>query len=402
MDLEYLLRWGLDYTKNRKKRWGIALGALGMSYGVYRVYHSPSMVNKRKRWSKMLGALVSVAEMMSDSAEAVSLVSKDVKQFLESDSDQIPNSLKQISKIARSHEFSESLTKITTALTLGISLGYYGQETVKKSDFSELVLDKLFSETGAGFASVVVGSLARNLVMAHYSNMEELKLKEMESDSDSDSVPGWVNVILEDKFREVIGDLVQVLVSTAVSVFLDKTMHINPYDELISGMTNPKHETRVKDMLSSLCNGAIETFVRTSHQTLMNNNRHTPTTTASDTATFDGNKVLVKRPLKNNQESGGWMRKMSSSLTAPNNRKLVLDVTGRVTFETVRCFLEYLLERMSECLKRGVDVIQGEVIDRGIVVVKQHVSRRPSAVVTLCLSLCFHILNSPWIFVSNY
>lgn len=395
MDLEYLWRWGLDYTKNRKKRWGIALGALGMSYGVYRVYHSPSMVNKRKRWSKMLGAIVSVAEMMSDSAEAVSLVSKDVKQFLESDSDQIPNSLKQISKIARSHEFSESLTKITTALTLGISLGYYGQETVKKSDFSELVLDKLLSETGAGFASVVVGSLARNLVMAHYSNMEELKLKETESDSVP--VPGWVNVILDDKCREVIGDLVQVLVSTAVSVFLDKTMHINPYDELISGMTNPKHETRVKDMLSSLCNGAIETFVRTSHQTLMNNsNRHAPP------ATDDGNKVLGRRELKNNQESGGWMRKMSSSLTAPNNRKLVLDVTGRVTFETVRCFLEYLLERTSECLKRGVDVIQGEVIDRGIVVIKQHASRTSSAVVTVCLSLGFHILNSPWIFVSNY
>lgn len=403
MDLD-LVKWGLSYTKNRKKL-VLALGALGMTgYGAYRVYNSPSVAKKREKLSKFFGALFCLAEMVSDSAEAIGVVSKDVKEFLESDSDQIPNSLKQISKIARSNEFSESLMKITRAMTLGILLGYRQDAAArssssirkKKSDFSDRVLDKLFSETGSGFASVVVGSFARNLVMAYYTNsssrIDDLAL------ASSESVPSWVNLIFEEKSRELIGECVQLFVSTAVTVFLDKTMDINPYDELFSGMTNPKHEPQVREMLASLCNGAIETLVRTSHQALSNPSKDSKSQIRRRLMSNDSKS---RTSFDGNQEVSGWKGDFASTMAIPRNRKFVLDVTGRVTFETVRSFLEYLLEKITECLKRSVDVIQEEVVDRGLEVVR-YVSRRSSAVVTVCLSLCFHILNSPWILVPNY
>ncbi|XP_027074861.1 protein PHLOEM PROTEIN 2-LIKE A10-like [Coffea arabica] len=418
MDLDFL-KWAFDYTK-KKKKWVLAFGAF---YGAYKFYHLPSVVKKRKRLSKLLGALVAVAEMVSDSAEAVGVVSRDLKEFIQSDSDQIPSSLRQISKIARSDEISESLMRITTALTVGILRGNRqeklrsGGSISPKSDFSDRILDKLFSEAGSGFASVVVGSFARNLVVTYYSNKQLNGSSNADHDIyESNSTAKWVNVLLEDKCREVIGDCVQMFVSTAVTVFLDKTMGINPYDELFSGMTNPKHESKVKEMLSSLCNVAVETLVRSSHQVLADahsrdaapDSKYLPSELLLSPS--KDQKALIQRKLMSfgskpsklscENEDSGWTRKMSSTLAVPNNRKLVLDVTGRVTFESVRSFLEFLLEKIAERLRSSIDAVHDEVIDRGIEVV-QHVSRK-SAAASICLCLCLHILSSPWILVPTY
>ncbi|KAL3526908.1 hypothetical protein ACH5RR_011564 [Cinchona calisaya] len=418
MDLD-LLKWGFDYSK-KKKKWVLTVGAF---YGAYIVYHLPSVAKKRKTLSKLLGTLVHVAEVVTDSAEAIGVVSKDLKEFLQSDSDQIPRSLKQISKITRSDEISESLMRITSALTVGILRGNRqeklsnrqeklrknGGSMSTKSDFSDRVLDKLFSDAGSGFASVVIGSFARNLVVAYYSNKELNVDSKLSVSSNVEhvvleplSTPRWADVLFEDKCRELIGDCVQMFVSTAVSVFLDKTMCINPYDELFSGMTNPKHETKVREMLSSICNGAVETLVRSSHQVLANTDRDVVQSPSRD------DKALIQRKwmsigskaskLSYEKQDTGRMRKMFSTLAVPNSRKFVLDVTGRVTFETLRSFLEFLLEKISECLKRSVDIIHEEVVDRGIEVF-QHLCRESSAVVSICLSLCLHILNGPWILV---
>lgn len=419
MDLDFL-KWGFDYTK-KKKKWVLAFGAF---YGAYKFYHLPSVVKKRKRLSKLLGVLVAVAETVSDSAEAVGVVSRDLREFIQSDSDQIPSSLKQISKITRSDEISDSLMRITTALTVGILRGNRqeklrsGGSISPKSDFSDRILDKLFSEAGSGFASVVVGSFARNLVVTYYSNKQMNGSSNADHDVyESNSTAKWVNVLLEDRCRELIGDCVQMFVSTAVAVFLDKTICINPYDELFSGMTNPKHESKVKEMLSSLCNGAVETLVRSSHQVLADahgrdaapDSKYLPSEFVLSPS--KDQKALIQRKLMSfgskpsklscENEDSGWMRKMSSTLAVPNNREFVLDVTGRVTFETVRSFLEFLLEKIAECLRSSIDAIHEEVIDRGIEVV-QHVSRQSSAVASICLSLCLHILNGPWILVPTY
>ncbi|CAN6976674.1 unnamed protein product [Brassica rapa subsp. trilocularis] len=86
MDLA-LGKKGFDFAL-RNKNW-ILLALSG--YGAFRVYHSPSISQKRKQISKLFTLLLNLVEAATHSAEAVNIISKDLTAFLRSDSNQIPN-----------------------------------------------------------------------------------------------------------------------------------------------------------------------------------------------------------------------------------------------------------------------------------------------------------------------
>lgn len=439
-----LVNKGWDITRRRKKS-VLLLAAFGITgYGVYRVYNLPSVVKKRKRVFKLLSAFVCLAEAVSDSAEIAGILAKDLREFMKSDSDEIPNSLRQISKIGQSKEFSDSVVRVTAALTRGVFRGYQaesrGDGVGSGSGFYDMFMDKLSSDAGKGFASVVIGSFARNLVMAFYSNEEECegqsnsgKNMDLDGEASADgSLPGWVDVMCDDRCRELIGDCIQRFVSTAVAVYLEKTMNINTYDELFAGLTNPKHEKQVKDLLVAVCSGSIESLVKTSHGVLTSSNsgsklgsdssdlsRIVVTRSNSDVvsrAFYPGiddarNVITIKhsglgrgafldnmegRNSCGESKQSGWVSTMSSTLAVPSNRKLVLDVTGRVTFMTVRSFLEFFLDKVFATVKRSVQFVNEAIVDRGLRVVR-HVTAKSSVVATICLSLCLHIFGgSTW------
>ncbi|KAL6212356.1 hypothetical protein ACLB2K_017576 [Fragaria x ananassa] len=388
----------------RRKKWLLILAAFGASgYGAYRLYGSPSLARKRRRLTKVVGALISMVEMVSDSGETAGIVSKDLKEFLSSDSDEMPRSLKQISKIARSEEFSGSLQRLTEALTIGVYRGFEaekrnGVESEKNTGFSE----KVFSKAGTGFVSVVVGSFARNMVMGFYDSGDNSGRNSSSSASDV------LNVVCSDGSKELIGNCIQVFVSTAVAAYLEKTKDINVCDDLFVGMTNPKHEEKVRELLVSVCNGAVETVVKTSHQVLTSSGSNSGSNLGSGAVVDDNEGVNGSRdecleeeacsmqPKEGTSSEGfqdsGWIGKVSSTLAVPQNRKFVLDVTGRVTFETVRSFVQFMMWTLIEGLRRTVNMVHGEIVGRGLQVIR-YFGAKSSAIVTICLALHLYVLN---------
>ncbi|XP_010470231.1 PREDICTED: protein PHLOEM PROTEIN 2-LIKE A10 [Camelina sativa] len=364
-----LVRLG-ELGSQRRKKWLILVAVFGVSgYGVYRVYNSQYIARKTKRLSKLFSGIVSFAELVIDSAETISIVSRDLKEFLNSDSDEIPNSLKQLAKITKSKEFSDSLARVSEAVAIGVFRGYNSdQEKEANSSF----VDRVFSEEGAGFVSVVVGSFAKNLVLGFYSNETD------QSDTDS-SKPRWMSLLSDEKCRELLADCIEMFTSSAVSVYIEKTVGINTYDQSFSGLTNPKHRDSARDVLVSVCNGALETFMRTSHDVF--------------TSSGEKNDSYVRKSSNREDSGNGWAEALSSTLAVPSNRKFMFDVTGRVTLETMRSVLEFVILKMSQSFKRSLDVIHEEVTERGRQVVG-YVGAKSSVLITVCLAVYFHIFNS--------
>ncbi|XP_010511051.1 PREDICTED: protein PHLOEM PROTEIN 2-LIKE A10-like [Camelina sativa] len=368
-----LVRLG-ELGSQRRKKWLILVAVFGVSgYGVYRVYNSQYIARKTKRLTKLFSGIVSFAELVIDSAETISIVSRDLKEFLNSDSDEIPNSLKQLAKITKSKEFTDSLARVSEAVAIGVFRGYNSDQDSKnvEKETNSSFVDRVFSEEGAGFVSVVVGSFAKNLVLGFYSN-------ETESDTDS-SKPRWMSLLSDDKCRELLADCIERFTSSAVSVYIEKTVGINTYDQIFSGLTNPKHRDSARDVLVSVCNGALETFMRTSHDVF--------------TSSREKNDSFVRKSSNREYSGNGWAEALTTTLAVPSNRKFMFDVTGRVTLETMRSVLEFVILKMSQSFKRSLDVIHEEVTERGRQVVG-YVGAKSSVIITVCLAVYFHIFNS--------
>ncbi|XP_018454292.2 protein PHLOEM PROTEIN 2-LIKE A10 isoform X1 [Raphanus sativus] len=365
-----ILRLG-SISPHRTKKWLILLSLLGISsYGAYKFYTFPYIARKRKRLTNLFESIASFAELVTDSAETITLVSRDLKQFLQSDSDEIPNSLKQIAKIAKSKEFADSISRVSEAVTVGVLRGYNNVDEEAESN-PGVVERVLFSEAGTGFVSVLVGSFAKNLVLGFH----EVETSNLETTSEK---PRWMSLLCDEKIKELLADCIERFTISAVTVYIEKTAGVNAYDQIFSGLTNPKHRDGARDVLVSVCNGALETFMRTSHQVYTSSN--------------SGGEEETVRDSSSSSYSSGWSEALTTTLAVPSNRKFMFDVTGRVTLETMRSILEFVVLKTSQSFRRSFGSVRGEVTDRGRQVVG-YVGAKSSVIITLCLAVYFHVVN---------
>ncbi|KAL8225438.1 hypothetical protein R6Q57_017995 [Mikania cordata] len=64
-----------------------------------------------------------------------------------------------------------------------------------------------------------------------------------------------------------MGDLIKTFVSTAVAAYLHRSNSTDVYDGVFSGMTDPRHQKHVEDIVY-VCSGAVESLIKTSHHVL--------------------------------------------------------------------------------------------------------------------------------------
>ncbi|KAL5197130.1 hypothetical protein ABZP36_000642 [Zizania latifolia] len=173
------------------------------------------------------------------------------------------DTVQPLSKLYLCPEAFASAPVLSGALAAGLFRGYAAGSDPASGDeftFSDRLLDSLSSPSGERLASAD-GS---DLVLAFYSAPS--------GPSAGTSSPSWVDVATTGRCRRAIRSWVEVFTATAVSVFIDKTIHINTYDQLFAAATNPSYGARLQQLRVALCNASVETLVKTSHSVLSNPN----------------------------------------------------------------------------------------------------------------------------------
>jgi len=318
--------------RRRQRRW---LLWAGTAAGCYLIYRHPAVASRRRR-------LVRIASALASLADAAAAVASDLADFLRSDSDAVPQTLKQISKLAASREASASASALSGALAAGVLRGYYaatpgsGASPGTEATLSDRVLDRVLSPDGERLASAVAGSFGRHLVLAFYSAPSQPSATDASPES-------WVDALTSRRCQRAIRSWVEVFTATAVGVFIDRTIHINTYDQLFAAATNPAYGARLQELFVALCSTSVGTLVKTSHGVLSSANSTGGDANASANSGSNGG------------VGEGWVETVSSALAVPSNRKLVLDLTGRATFEAGRSFLEFVLWKLHAGVRAGGD-----------------------------------------------
>jgi hypothetical protein len=169
-----------------------------------------------------------------------------------------------------------SMAKGTKEELVGPSVTTKGERKAEgNSKLADRLLNKLFSEAGKGFASAVVASASRSLVI---SVIEQINFQrnsnsiQSSGGEDEEAAADVVSLVLDlasnSKARELIIDCIQTFVATAVSVYLDRTKDVNVFDDMVRGVVKPERFAPVTELLSTVCSSTVETLVHTLHEEL--------------------------------------------------------------------------------------------------------------------------------------
>ncbi|CAM6027617.1 unnamed protein product, partial [Sphagnum balticum] len=332
-------------------------------YVSYRLYRSAVFARKRYQVYLLCKSLWSILEVLALGSDSASVVFKDLHSFLLSDKDEVPRSLKQLLKIGACPELQRCVSAISGSVSHGIlqSLSASAARVSEEvgNQLADRLLNKLFSEAGKGFASAVVASASRSLVV---SVIEQLNLRRYSTNQNSigeeqsDALTWLMEFASSTKARPLIIDCIQTFVATAVAVYLDRTKDVNVFDDMVTGIVKSEHQGPVTELLSTVCSSSVETLVRTSHEVLASGPDYSTVTHHQSPHLNQDMEPLVVVPNSFLNDASGKKDEvafmsvidgLSRVLAVPSNRKLIMEVAGTMTSEGVRSFIEVLMGRFT-------------------------------------------------------
>lgn len=351
-----------------------------------------------RQWAALSGSTASyvtsayrILESLGAVSELSTTVAADLKAFLESESDEIPRSVRQALKLSGSPEFQQAVLRSTQTITEGVCLGLAppddaiegqarspsGGRATKGKGFVETVMQQLFSDEGKSFASAVCSRMVRTLAASLQgcgqlpsstsspgSSLVPAGKAQLRNCARGEQQKPWLAVLVEllatEKGKELVTVAVRSFAVSGMGTYLDKLGEANMYHDLLSAVS--RHQEAVKDVSAHVVTTTVKEVICSWGEGSRTSQRAASTPdcayASSSSASSSSSPRAAGIPMSTFSESESEIQpvgrepvkstaaEVAEFLAQPTIRKLILDVTAVTTSRGMEAFLLVLLSKL--------------------------------------------------------
>ena len=264
-----------------RRKWVVGgTAAIAGAAVLYKLYYSERIARAWRNYQKLSAALNSYNQAFIAGAEVSATISKDLQQFFQSDSTELPQSLRQLAHLCQAAETQAAAKGIATATAQGVlsaanilphaqSGKSQGQQA---SEMRDKVLGMLVSDKGQTLVTLAVSVAARTSTQT-YCDCIEQSAAAAKSSADATGV-------LADSFLQQLlrfastpeGERLCMLgvknfTVNATEVYCDKLEGTSFWEDLFTALSKPEHRQVGSHMTRCFVNELMNTWLKPSSPT---------------------------------------------------------------------------------------------------------------------------------------
>lgn len=233
--------------RTRRKNWLIgATTSLAGAVLLYKLYHSERLARARRQYQRFSEALSSYNQAFLAGADISAAISKDLQSFLQSDSQELPQSLRQLAQLLQAKEIQAATSSIAAATVRGIVSATHDAGGSSSTSIEKL-LSALSSQQGHSLVTLAVSVAARTTTQTYCECVERsaaaAKVSEEATGILADTLVQQVLRFACTKEGERLCMLgVKNFVTNATAVYCQNLEGVSMWQDLFAAMVKPEHK----------------------------------------------------------------------------------------------------------------------------------------------------------------
>ncbi|DBA79056.1 hypothetical protein WJX77_006265 [Trebouxia sp. C0004] len=253
--------------RSHRRTWVVA-GTASVAGAVllYKLYHSERIARAWRQYQTLVLAFSSYNQTFLAGAEISAAISNDLKSFLQSDSQELPQSLRQLAQLFQAEETQAATSSIAAATIRGI-MSATQRTGASASGGLDSVLGALTSETGHSLVSLAVSVAARTSTRTYCECIERsaaaAKASEQATGVLADTIVQQVlRFACTPEGERLCMMGVTNFVTNATSVYCQNLEGTNFWSDLFAAMVKPEHKQVAGHMTRCFVNELANTVRR--------------------------------------------------------------------------------------------------------------------------------------------
>lgn len=221
-----------------------SVGAGALAYLVYRAYNGPE--------PKWLTSLTSAANALASMSSSSALLARDLHAFLQSESEELPPSLRQLNRLLQSEEVRHTLSTAAQALMRGAVAasnvtGGGGDSTAggqQQAGVVDKVLEAILSDRGRSLVGMAMGLATKNATSTLCEFIKAQQQERAAAASAGGAAQQQPTALLSSVFQllsseqgeRLLSLLITKSMKTAVSAYVEATAGYNTYEDFLSSI----------------------------------------------------------------------------------------------------------------------------------------------------------------------